>query len=221
MKEYIRKNPFKIGAAVGVLVILGIVVSTIIRELSSSAVVHANVSVQSWGANDSGQLGSGGLSVGGNELKPSKVNTGEVKAIYGGLRHSLALTNDGRALAWGSNEFGQIGTDKIGGKQIDPIEVTGLPKVTMLATRQDHNLALDEQGHVWAWGLNMSGQLGDGTNTNSAKPSMVKGIDNVQFIASGYRSSLAIKKDGSVWVWGGNCNLEKRDDSFLQRIDVL
>lgn len=67
-----------------------------------------------------------------------------------------------------------------------------------------HSLVLKSDGTVWAWGLNMYGQLGDGTNTDRKMPVQVKGLDNVAAIAGGVWHSIALKTDGTVWVWGGN-----------------
>lgn len=44
---------------------------------------------------------------------------------------------------------------------------------------------------VWAWGYNVSGQLGDGTNTNRLTPVQVNGLINVMAIAGGGEHSLA------------------------------
>src|SRR6266481_9388501 len=60
------------------------------------------------------------------------------------------------------------------------------------------------QGTVWAWGLNGSGQLGNGTFTNSNTPAQVSGLSGVTAIAGGAEHSLALKSDGTVWAWGNN-----------------
>src|SRR6266446_1181073 len=60
------------------------------------------------------------------------------------------------------------------------------------------------QGTVWAWGLNGSGQLGNGTFTNSNTPAQVSGLSGVTAIAGGAEHSLALKSDGTVWAWGYN-----------------
>ena len=38
-----------------------------------------------------------------------------------------------------------------------------------IASGSTHNLALKEDGTVWSWGDNTSGQLGDGTNDNRTR----------------------------------------------------
>ncbi|MGE5704247.1 MAG: Ig-like domain-containing protein, partial [Clostridia bacterium] len=67
-----------------------------------------------------------------------------------------------------------------------------------------HNLVLKEDGTVWAWGGNSSGQLGDGTTGTQTIPVQVKGLADVIAIAAGDNHSLALKSDGTVWTWGHN-----------------
>lgn len=73
-----------------------------------------------------------------------------------------------------------------------------------IAAGSNHNLALDKDGTVWAWGYNGYGQLGNNTATNSSLPVKVTGLTDAVSIAAGYYNSFAVRKDGSVWSWGHN-----------------
>lgn len=64
-----------------------------------------------------------------------------------------------------------------------------------------HTLFVD-QGEVWAWGINTWGQLGDGTTTNSARPTKIAGLSEVVMVTACQRNSYALKSDGTVWAWG-------------------
>ncbi|WP_424358003.1 hypothetical protein [Methanocella sp. MCL-LM] len=65
-------------------------------------------------------------------------------------------------------------------------------------------IALDDTGHVWAWGDNTYGQLGIGTIGGTYAPNNAQkvSIDNVTAIATSGITSYALKKDGTVWAWG-------------------
>jgi hypothetical protein len=66
-----------------------------------------------------------------------------------------------------------------------------------------HSLALLSNGTVRAWGLNSSGQLGDGTTTNRTTNVIVLNLTNVTAVAAGAAHSLALS-NGYVRAWGTN-----------------
>jgi len=60
---------------------------------------------------------------------------------------------------------------------------------------------------LYAWGANGSGQLGDGSGTDSSTPVGVTGLpanDPVAAIAAGDVHSLALTQGGVVYTWGSN-----------------
>jgi len=66
------------------------------------------------------------------------------------------------------------------------------------------SFAVKTSGTVWAWGVNFSYQLGNGTTTDSPTPVQIPGLDNVVAVSSGSSWAMAMKKDGTVWAWGAN-----------------
>ena len=51
-----------------------------------------------------------------------------------------------------------------------PAAVSGLSSVTAIHAGVSFGVALKSDGTVWAWGENASGQLGNGTSSNSSTP---------------------------------------------------
>ena len=86
-----------------------------------------------------------------------------------------------------------------------------------IAAGNQHSLALTADGSLWAWGWNLSGQLGDGTTTNRSTPVRVQGPSNVQQIAAGHQHSLALTADGSLWAWGDNSSSQLGDGTTTSR----
>jgi alpha-tubulin suppressor-like RCC1 family protein len=127
-------------------------------------------------------------------------------AIAVGRQHQLALAADGRVWAWGRNDRGQLGSGTAGPDwQNTPGRVLSLAGVVAVAAGADHSLALRADGHVWAWGANDKGQLGNNTTADAASPVLVRrpnGVPiRVKAIAAGGEHSLGLDATGRVWGW--------------------
>jgi hypothetical protein len=105
---------------------------------------------------------------------------------------------------WGSAFGGLFGDGSSSGNRARPGRVPDLSGVTRIAVGAFHTMALKNDGTLWVWGLNSSGQLGDGTQADRPTPVRVPGLTGVVAIAAGGSTSVALKADGSVWAWGSS-----------------
>jgi alpha-tubulin suppressor-like RCC1 family protein len=87
-----------------------------------------------------------------------------------------------------------------------PVQAKNLEGVTDVAAGGSHSLALKNDGTVWAWGSNSSGQLGNGTEVDSNIPVQVKNLEGIRAVAAGGSHSLALKMMERLWAWGSNSN---------------
>jgi len=71
---------------------------------------------------------------------------------------------------------------------------------------ETHTMAVRADGSLWGWGLNNSGQIGDGSRAERQRPSPVRvGKDSDwASVATGRWFTSAIKTDGTLWTWGAN-----------------
>ncbi|MGG6313034.1 OmpL47-type beta-barrel domain-containing protein, partial [Paenibacillus macerans] len=86
--------------------------------------------------------------------------------------------------------FTIIARDEATNSSLDGVFIVRTPKV-LVGT--DHTLQARADGSVLAWGLNSSGQLGDGTTTSKTTAVEVPGLTDILSVAAGSGHSLALK----------------------------
>ncbi len=182
-----------------------------------SVELKSNGTVWTWGDNSGYQLGLGsGFTASYSSVAEEVSGISGVIAVAAGEDHTLALKSDGTVWAWGENNHGQLGNvDLVGTASYSnvPIQVSiPIPSnvpVIAIAAGTEFSMALDNNGAVWAWGLNDNSQLGVSTlNTidqytpvNITTPNTLPKITQ---IAAGQSHALAVDTNGSVWAWGNN-----------------
>jgi len=122
----------------------------------------------------------------------------------------FAITTDGILWSWGFHGWaGLLGDGTSQDWWIDwtpsrPAPQRVLGDVAYVTSNGWTMYAVQTNGTLWAWGLNWSGQFGNGTNENSDTP--VRIMDNVVTVATGAGAhhAMAIQADGSLWAWGSN-----------------
>lgn len=156
------------------------------------------------GDNSNGQLGNGSLTDSQVPVKVAGIFNYDIKAVACGYKFSLMLRGDGRVWGFGSNYYGELGALDIGMNNMEPVIVNGLNHITAISSGMFHSLALDDEGQVWAWGMNDFFQLGNGTGIKQREPQKVKGLSDIVAISAGGNHSMALNKDGTVYMWGTN-----------------
>ncbi|WP_332908492.1 RCC1 domain-containing protein [Paenibacillus roseus] len=171
--------------------------------------------IWTWGNNNRGQLGDGTRSERTTPVQVSGLTS--VISVVAGAYHSLAIKQDGTIWAWGYNAMGQLGNGTGIDHSIIPMQVINLNNVRAVAAGGHHSLAIKQDGTVWAWGSNLNGELGDGTNTNRYTPVQVTGLSDVIAVEAGNAHSIAFQQDGTVWTWGLNFNGQLGDGTTAYR----
>ena len=173
--------------------------------------------VWSWGENFFGEVGDGTRRIPAGPV-PLAVPR-EVRGVAAGDGFSLAVDAAGTVWRWGTVDVETV--DRAGTPATRTFEspvpepIAGLPRILAVAAGEDHGLALDEHGSVWAWGGNEQGQLGDGTRIGRAdRPKRVRGLPRVRDISAGWETSQALDEEGVVWVWGRRL-VDPADDATL------
>ncbi|BDR54328.1 hypothetical protein KIMH_04390 [Bombiscardovia apis] len=154
-----------------------------------------------------------GPDTGGNPIHitpPDPTTVFAYTQISAGDQHSLAIGTDGNTYAWGNNQDGQLG-DGTTTNRSQPVRVKTPAGVhfTHISVGDLHSLAIGDDGHVYSWGWNGYGQLGDGTTTDRSTPTPVKdpaGKPDTTWttISAGAGHNLAISSDHHAYSWGNN-----------------
>jgi len=141
--------------------------------------------LEAWGSDQYGQLANAGVEEESNVPVPVSGVSG-ASAIAAGATHALALLGDGTVMAWGEDNYGELGNGVFQAKQQTPVSVGGLSGVTAVSAGGQDSAALLSSGSVMTWGIDNWGQLGDGASGSpSALPVSVTGVHRVAAIAAG------------------------------------
>ncbi|MBN9612193.1 MAG: putative Ig domain-containing protein, partial [Actinobacteria bacterium] len=183
----------------------------------------ADGELYSWGTSTAGALGLGATML--STSTPTRIDLtavvppdDRVIQLAAGATSVLALTDQGRVLAWGDNWYGQLGvgdrTPRYLPTLVPESSFPGLGPgqkiISIAAGASDWAMALSNSssvssGAVYAWGDNSFGQLGNTGVAWRLSPVQVSPLtQNVKLIAAGSASGYAVNNAGSLYSWGNN-----------------
>ena len=216
----LRTTPTTVPGLVGVTAVSA-------GDTFACALIGSPGSVSCWGASASGQTGV----VAARSTVPVVVSgLSGVTFLDAGGSSACAGLASGALRCWGQNSSGQLGDGTTSsGATSTPVAVSGIDGVTLKATSVSvgtaHACAQMLSGGVRCWGLNSSGQLGDGTTINRPSPVVVKAVGGASLsgahaVAAGSAHTCAILGSGgsaSVSCWGLDADGQLGDGSLVNR----
>jgi alpha-tubulin suppressor-like RCC1 family protein len=120
-------------------------------------------------------------------------------AIAAGEFHSLAIDEEGILYAWGWNSLRQLGFDTDNLYSLSPLPVMTNTKFKSVSVSVGSDLAIDEEGNLWMWGLDYNENL----NQAYAKlPHIILPGIKFKLISAGNEHFIAIDETEKKWVWG-------------------
>jgi alpha-tubulin suppressor-like RCC1 family protein len=197
-------------------VLSGVTLTQISAGSNSTCAVGSAGATYCWGADGSGQLGNNSTT--GSSV-PAAVTTSGVLSgvtlvqVSVGTAFACALASIGVAYCWGANATGQLGTGLTASSSV-PVAVnkSGVPSgvsVTEVSAGADSACALGSAGAAYCWGSNTSGQLGNGSTTQSnvqvavTTSGALSGVTLVQ-VAVGNDFACALASSTALYCWGSN-----------------
>ncbi|MCL2862035.1 MAG: hypothetical protein FWE22_06465 [Firmicutes bacterium] len=139
----------------------------------------------------------------------------ELVSISGGDSYNWALDINGNLWAWWP--FNRLDQDNpMVTNNFMPTRIFYEQKFSQISN-SNHVLAIDMQKNIWAWGMNVVGQVGSGTITNFIDaPTKIKEGQFVNVSAAG-NHSLAMCDKGRLFSWGGNFSGQLGDGTTICR----
>ncbi len=200
----------------------GEVITSIAFGYSHAAALTSDDRIFMWGYNGFGQLGDGTISerdVPVDVTSHFPLAAGEtISSISLGYYFSLANTSTGRLLAWGHNDYGQLGNSDYTDLHT-PTDVTSFfglaagETITSISAGGTHAAAITSANRFFTWGSNDYGEQGTGTYpAGSNIPVEITsefGLNVGETFASlslGANISSTITSDNRVFTWGWNFN---------------
>lgn len=173
----------------------------------------ANGEVYTFGTSVCGALGQGEEVRSTAPLLLRITTQVRIRQVAAGARHGFLVSDGGQIFAMGDNSHGQLGLGKMMPKSAhSPVELPGelgQSHVALLAVGDFHALATTEDGHLYAWGANASGQLGLGGLNDQCRPQVITELQDADItsLACGARHSLVVAARGTkAWAFGSNAH---------------
>ncbi|MFO7790287.1 MAG: hypothetical protein R6V32_06925, partial [Bacteroidales bacterium] len=211
-------TPVVVSGATGTDSLTGVI--AVAAGDNHSLALRNDGTVWTWGNNNDGQLGNGTTTDSPFPVQVQDVGGGgtlsNAVAIAAGQRHSLAILDDGSAVAWGYNSNGEL-ADGTTTQRSYPVPMTGIDAGTeayAVAAGNKHSYLLQSDGRVKSCGSDEDGQLGDNGNSGAGSFTSLLYVntdnggniplENIIAIASGPTHGLALDSNGEIWSWGND-----------------
>ncbi|WP_445341963.1 RCC1 domain-containing protein [Bifidobacterium sp. ESL0827] len=183
-----------------------------------SLIIGISGQTYAWGFGYNGRLGNNSTVSQASPVSvssPKKYEDGSTgffaTQVSAGGSHSLAISRDGKAYAWGTNTDGRLGTGDTNDAAIptlvaDPDGGSDGFKPTEVSAGGYLCTGIDDKGKVYTWGSNGQNALGNVSITGSisVSPVLVSKDGSTIQITAGERQVLVIDSDGKAYAWGDN-----------------
>jgi alpha-tubulin suppressor-like RCC1 family protein len=190
-------------------------VTAIAAGHAHACAILASGSVECWGDNSHGQLGTGDTAA---RDKPAAVSLpARAKSIAAGPNFSCAALEDMSVRCWGAADEGQLGPGATSdqSRPIVLVDGSGAPVSGVVSVAAGglidatepsaHACGVLVSGDMMCWGRNDYGQLGTGMTGGMDAPSRVMATastDNVAEMMLGGYHTCARQQIGRFWCWG-------------------
>jgi alpha-tubulin suppressor-like RCC1 family protein len=174
--------------------------SQVSSGVSATMAIKTDGTLWSWGYNLFNLMGFSSVNY---FISPVQVGTDtNWSKVAIGAQTTIAIKSDKTLWAWGSNRINNGTPLGIFVSTSNPSFVNTNNLYKEISAGQSFSMAIATNGTLWGWGVNSSGQLGNGNLTTQSSPVQIGTLSNWSKVASGDSFSVSIKTDGTLWAWG-------------------
>lgn len=176
--------------------------------------------VWAWGGGSQGVLGDNTVTPRSSPVQIPGTSWCMVNVGQGAMH---GIKSDNTLWAWGTNSGGGLGDNTTNAKS-SPIQIPGTCWTLCTAGGGGGGFTLAKKSyttcipydiigtHLWSWGANTYGQLGDNTIIHRSSPVQILGAQWC-CLSAACRRTHVVKSDNTLWSWGDNASGALGDNS--------
>lgn len=168
--------------------------------------------IQCWGSDADGQQGNGAASTAAQPT-PAPVTAPAGfpttwQSIASGFNHACAIGGNGTLWCWGRNASAQLGDGSTTARP-QPVQIAA-PSTDWKEISASGDLTCGRRGAgtLWCWGLNSSGQVGQGDTASPVTTPTQIGTAQYVSVSAGATHACAVDKGGKLFCWGTNTSFQ-------------
>jgi alpha-tubulin suppressor-like RCC1 family protein len=145
---------------------------------------------------------------------PERVSAAEARGLGVGATDLMQFGLNRGTTILNSNTVNDVNTSKLGAS----IHALGIGRIS---AGWQHSCGLTSSGAAYCWGINSSGELGDGSTIGTSYPVMVATSLTFSSISAGWQHTCGLTLSGAAYCWGRNTSGQLGDGNNANLMSLV